>query len=174
MKAAQIPNAEAQTGDVAPAAGTPDAGNPGVRLQASTQQSAARQRPLILVADDEPDIVLVTKTRIQLSGYDVAVAVDGETALERIRELRPDLVLLDLKMPKLSGYEVCKTVKADPDLSGTLIMVCSGSSALGLYPEKHCLQIGAEGYVRKPYDVRKLLLEISRLLAQRKVTGVQP
>jgi CheY-like chemotaxis protein len=138
-----------------------------------SQQSAPRQRPLILVVDDEPDVVLVTKTRIRLSGYDAAVAVDGEMAIERIRELRPDLVLLDLNMPKLNGYQVCKMVKADPNLSGTLILVCSGASSLGLYPEKHCLQIGADGYVRKPYDVKELLQEISRLLAQRKAVGVQ-
>lgn len=173
MKAAQIPNAEARIGGVAPAAGTPDARNLGAELRASSQQTAPRQRPLILVVDDEPDIVFVTKARIRLSGYDVEVAVDGEMALERIRELRPDLVLLDLNMPKLNGYQVCKTVKADPNLSGTLILVCSAVSSPGISLEKHCFQIGADGYIRKPYDVRKLLQEISRLLAQRKGTGVQ-
>ena len=154
MKAAQIPNAETRIGDVAPATGVP------------------RLRPLILVVDDEPDIVFVTKTRIQLSGYDVAVAVDGEAALEQIRALHPDLILLDLNMPKVNGYQVCKTVKADPALSDILILVCSASSALGLALEKHCLQIGADGYIRKPYDVRKLLEDIARLLAHRKATAV--
>ena len=173
MKGAQIPNAGPRIGDVAPAAGTPDPRNVGIELQASSQQSEPRRRPLILVADDEPDIVLVTKTRIRLNGYDVAVAVDGEMALDRIRELRPDLVLLDLKMPKLNGYQVCRTVRADPNLRGTLILVCSVSSSLGLSLEKHCLRMGADGYVLKPYDVKKLLLEISRLLAQKKVIGVQ-
>jgi CheY-like chemotaxis protein len=120
------------------------------------------------VVDDEPDIVFVTRTRIRLSGYDVAVAVDGEMALERIGELRPDLVLLDLMMPGLNGYQVCKTVKADPNLRGTLILVCSAASSLGLGPERRCLEIGADGYIRKPYDVAKLLQEISRLLARRK------
>jgi len=196
MKAAQIPNAEAQaddgrrpvTDDQRRAAGTPDAGDLGDRRltsdvrttpdgrrpttdRASSLKPAPRQRPLILVVDDEPDIVFVTKTRIRLNGYDVAEAIDGEIALERIRVLRPDLVLLDLKMPKLDGYQLCKTVKADPNLRSTLILVCSASSSLGLSPEKRCLQIGADGYVRKPYDVRKLLQEISRLLTQRKGFG---
>jgi CheY-like chemotaxis protein len=120
------------------------------------------------VVDDEPDIVFVTKARIRPSGYDVAEAFDGESALARITELRPDLVMLDLKMPKLNGYQVCKTVKADPNLRDTLIVVCSAVSSLGLAPEKCCLEIGADGYVRKPYDVRKMLEEISRLLARKK------
>jgi CheY-like chemotaxis protein len=140
---------------------------------APSQQPGARQRPLILVVDDEPDILFVMKKRMQLSGYDVATASDGEMALERIREFRPDLVMLDLKMPRLNGYQVCKAVRADPDLSRTLILVCSGSNSLGLSLENHCLLIGADGYVRKPYDVKKLLQEISRLLAQRKAVGVQ-
>jgi two-component system, OmpR family, alkaline phosphatase synthesis response regulator PhoP len=137
-------------------------------LPASSPKPASRTRPLIMVVDDEPDIVLVTKTRIRLSGYDVAEAEDGAIALERIQELRPDLIVLDLKMPKLDGYQLCKTIKADPSLRDTLILVCSASSSLGLSPEKRCLQLGANGYMRKPYDVRKLLQEISRLLAQKK------
>jgi two-component system alkaline phosphatase synthesis response regulator PhoP len=101
------------------------------------------------------------------------VAGDGEVAVAMIRELRPDLILLDLKMPKLNGYQVCRAIKADPDLAGTLILVCSASSSLGLSLEAHCVQMGADGYIRKPYDVKNLLSEIARLLAQRKMTGVQ-
>jgi CheY-like chemotaxis protein len=143
------------------------------QVPAPSQQPGARQRPLILVVDDEPDILFVMKKRMQLSSYDVATASDGEMALERIREIHPDLVLLDLKMPKLSGYQVCKAVRADPNLDGTLILVCSAANSLGLSLENHCLLIGADGYIRKPYNVKKLLQEISRLLAQKKVIGVQ-
>lgn len=182
MKKPPIPNAEAKTGDVVHPTAPPDAAEFGVRRlepsdstgpRTSSQWSARRHRPLILVVDDEPDIVFVTRTRIRLNGYDVAEAADGETALKRVQELRPDLVLLDLIMPGLNGYEVCKTIKADPNLRGTLILVCSASSSLGLSPERRCLEIGADGYIRKPYDVNKLLQEISRLLAQKKGLAVQ-
>ena len=132
--------------------------------QASSRKSAPRRRPLILIADDEPDSRFVTKTRIQMSGYDVTEAVDGELALERIEELRPDLVLLDLKMPELNGYQVCKSVKADLNLRDTLIVVCSASRSLSLSPEQGSLEIGADACIRKPYDVKKLLEKISRLL----------
>jgi len=182
MMKVQTPNAESQVTGVAPVAGIPDAGSLSVlRLassdyagqEASIRKSASRRRPLILVVDDEPNILFVTKTRIQMSGYDVAEAVDGEMALKEIEELRPDLVLLDLKMPKLNGYQVCRTVKADPNLRDTLIVVCSASSSLSLSPERSALEIGADAYIRKPYDVKKLLEGISRLLAQRKMAGAQ-
>jgi CheY-like chemotaxis protein len=177
MMKVQIPDAEAQVTEVAAIPGIPDVGDLSVlRLAssdyagqpASIRKSAPRRRPLILVVDDEPDILFVTKTRIQMSGYDVAEAVDGEMALEKIEELHPDLVLLDLKMPKLNGYQVCKTVKADPNLRNTVIVVCSASSSLSLSPERRSLEIGADAYIRKPYDVKKLLDEISRLLSQKK------
>jgi CheY-like chemotaxis protein len=173
VKAAQIPGAGPRIGDAAPAPGVPGPRDVGVEIRTSSQQSVPRQRPLVLVADDESDIAFVTKTRIRLSGYDVAVAVDGEMAVELIRNLRPDLVLLDLKMPKLNGYQVCRAVRADPDLSRTLVLVCSASSSVGLSLEKPLLLLGADGYIRKPYDVRNLLQEIARLLAQRKATGGQ-
>jgi len=185
MKKTQIPNPEEQIRDAALTAGTPDAVNFGDRrlaagvkpsdsagLSASSRKPVPRRRPLILVVDDEPDIVFVTRLRIQKSGYDAAVADNGQMALERIVELRPDLVLLDLKMPKLNGYQLCKTVKSDPDLRGIPILICSATGSLGINPERHCLEIGADGYIRKPYDIRKLLLEISRLLAQRSATLV--
>jgi len=63
---------------------------------------------------------------------------------------------------------MCKTVKADPILHSTLILICSATSSLRLTPEARCRQLGPDGYIRKPYDVRKALQQISQLLAQRK------
>jgi CheY-like chemotaxis protein len=171
MKDLQIPGLGLRVGGGSPAARATDAGQAGIEVQSPADLSSPRLRPLILIADDEPDIVLVTKTRIRLSGYDVAEAGDGEVAVEMIRALRPNLVLLDLKMPKLNGYQVCRAVKADPDLSGTLILVCSASSSLGVSLETHVVQMGADGYIRKPYDVKNLLAEITQLLARRKTAG---
>jgi CheY-like chemotaxis protein len=177
VKEPPISNAEPKTGDAAPATGDLNAADLGIRrlsrsdftgLPTSRKKPPPRSRPLILVVDDEPDILFVTRTRIRLSGYDVEEAVDGEIALKRIQELRPDLVLLDLRMPKLNGFELCRTVKADPNLRGISILVCSAFSSLGVGPEQRCLEVGADGYIRKPYSVDKLLQEISRLLVRKK------
>jgi CheY-like chemotaxis protein len=120
----------------------------------------------LLLADDEPDIVLVTKTRLEISGYEVVTALDGEEAMSGIRSSRPDLILLDLKMPKLDGYQVCKIVKSDPELKHTPVLIFSASSSYALCLEKQCLQLGADGYIRKPFDVKELLGKIASLLAR--------
>jgi CheY-like chemotaxis protein len=125
---------------------------------------SAVSRPLILLADDEPDIVMVTKTRIRLNGYDVETAADGVETLEKARRLRPDLVLLDLKMPKLDGFQVCKAIKDDASLRHTPVILFSASSSYALCLEQQCLQLGADACVRKPFEVGELLGKIAQLL----------
>jgi CheY-like chemotaxis protein len=118
---------------------------------------------LILLADDEPDIVLVTKTRIELNGYRVETAGDGAEALEKVRRLKPSLVLLDLKMPKLDGYQVCKEIKADLELRTIPILLFSASSTYAATLERRCILLGAEGYLRKPFAVGELISKIQGL-----------
>ena len=67
----------------------------------------------ILIADDEPNIVVSLEFLMKREGYEVGVARDGEQALEAIRRERPALVLLDAMMPRMSGFEVCEAVRAD-------------------------------------------------------------
>ncbi len=118
---------------------------------------------LILLADDEPDIVLVTRTRIELNGYRVETARDGVEALEKVRRLKPSLVLLDLKMPKLDGYQVCKEIKADPELRAIPVLLFSASSTYAATLERQCMLLGAEGYLRKPFVVNELIAKIRAL-----------
>lgn len=139
----------------------------------------ARTRPRILLADDEADIALVTKTRIELNGYEVVVAADGEEALAKVRETLPDLILLDLKMPRLDGFQVCKVLKSDPVLQQIPVLLFSASSGYARCLEEHCLRLGAEGYVRKPFEVRELLEKIALLLSRHRgenplVTNSEP
>jgi two-component system phosphate regulon response regulator PhoB len=123
-----------------------------------------RQRPLILLAEDEGDVSLVTKTRLEANGFDVAVAADGEEALARLRELKPDLVLLDLKMPKLDGYQVCRSIKESPETRAIPVILFSASSSHSLALRDKCLELGADDHVRKPYVPEELLAKIRRLL----------
>jgi CheY-like chemotaxis protein len=120
---------------------------------------------LVLLADDEADVVMVTKTRIELSGYRVVTASNGVDALERARQLKPDLILLDLKMPKLDGYQVCKELKTDPELQRIPVLLFSASSVYAATLESQCILLGAEGYLRKPFDVAELLDKIRVLIA---------
>lgn len=68
----------------------------------------------ILIADDEPNIVISLEYLLKKEGFEIAVATDGEAVLRLAGEFRPELVLLDIMMPKKSGFEVCEALRADP------------------------------------------------------------
>jgi len=122
------------------------------------------EQPLVLIADDEPDVVLVTKTRLEVNGFRVVVAYDGEQALARFRTEKPDILLLDLKMPKLDGYQVCRILKSDPATRHIPIIIFSASSSHSLVLENLCLGLGADDYIRKPFTADELLAKVLRQL----------
>jgi CheY-like chemotaxis protein len=122
--------------------------------------SAQRPRPLVLLADDEADILLVAKTRLEVSGFDVESAEDGAEALARFHARRPDLVLLDLRMPKMDGCQVCQVLKSDPGTSSVPVVIFSASSSKSQEMERECLELGADDYIRKPYSAEELIAKV--------------
>jgi DNA-binding response OmpR family regulator len=129
--------------------------------------SPQRTRPLILLADDEADISLVARTRLEVSGFEVESAEDGEEALVRFRARRPDLVLLDLRMPKMDGYQVCQVLKSDPGTSSVPVIVFSASSSQSRESERKCMELGADDYIRKPYPAEELIAKVRLHLTRR-------
>ncbi|MCX8146135.1 MAG: response regulator [Azovibrio sp.] len=118
----------------------------------------------ILIVDDEPNIVLSLEFLMKREGFQVAVAADGEAALEQVRAFDPDLVLLDVMMPKKSGYEVCEILRADPARSAMKIVMLT---AKGRDMEvAKGLGLGADAYVTKPFSNKALLAEIKQLLGE--------
>lgn len=116
----------------------------------------------ILVADDEPNIVVALQYLLQHSGYEVSVAHDGEQALQQIEASVPDLVLLDVMMPLRSGYEVCKQIRERADWAHVKVIMLS---AKGRDAEVHKgLAMGADLYVTKPFSTRELINQINGLL----------
>ncbi len=118
----------------------------------------------VLIADDEPNIVVSLEFLMRQKGYDVRVAGDGEQALAAIGEFRPDLVLLDVMMPRLSGYELCQKVRENPAWTGIRIVMLS---AKGRDVEvTKGLAVGADAYVTKPFSTRDLLAKVAELLGE--------
>ena len=118
----------------------------------------------ILIADDEPNIVVSLEFLMKQRGYDVRVATDGAAALAAIGEFRPDLVLLDVMMPTVSGYDVCQKVRENPAWSGTRIVTLS---AKGRDVEvSKGLAVGADAYVTKPFSTRDLVAKVSEMLGE--------
>ena len=116
----------------------------------------------ILIADDEPNILLTLEYLMKREGYLVSVARDGAQAIEAIRRERPALVLLDVMMPIKSGFEVCQEVRADEALKDTLIVMLTAKGrdtdvAKGL-------GVGADAYVTKPFSTKELVHQVRQLL----------
>ncbi|TVO52238.1 response regulator transcription factor [Denitromonas halophila] len=120
------------------------------------------QSKKILIADDEPNIVISLEFLMKREGFDVSIAGDGEEAIAKIRSDSPDLVLLDVMMPKKSGFDVCQEVKADPALSSTRILMLT---AKGRDTEMaKGLALGADAYMTKPFSTKDLVEQVHQLL----------
>ena len=116
----------------------------------------------ILIADDEPNIVVSLEFLMKQSGYDVRVATNGEDALRAVEEFVPDLILLDVMMPRLSGYDVCQKVRENPAWAGVKIIMLS---AKGRDVEVNKgMAVGADAYVTKPFSTKDLIATVCELL----------
>jgi DNA-binding response OmpR family regulator len=112
----------------------------------------------ILAVDDEPNILLSIEFILDMEGYEVHTARDGDEALEVAERIHPDLVLLDINMPLRDGYEVCRILRERDELAGTkVIMLTAKGQAL---EKKKGLEIGADAYVTKPFSAEELLQTI--------------
>ena len=117
----------------------------------------------VLIADDEPNIVISLEFLMKREGYRVLVARDGNEALETARREKPDLVLLDVMMPGKTGFEVCQAVRADEALAGVKILMLTAKGrdtdvAQGL-------GLGADAYMTKPFATKELAERVRQLLA---------
>ena len=116
----------------------------------------------VLVADDEPNIVLSLQFLMKQAGFDVRVARDGEEAIAMIAERQPDLVLLDVMMPKKDGYEVCQTIRNTPDWKDMRIIMLT---AKGREVEREKgMAMGADEYITKPFSTRYVVERVRQLL----------
>lgn len=116
----------------------------------------------ILIVDDEPNIVISLEFLMMREGHEVRVARDGEAGLAAVRTHRPDLVVLDVMMPKLDGFAVLEAVRADPNLTGTriLMLTAKGRDA----EQTKGLALGADAYMSKPFSTRDLVDKVKELL----------
>ena len=116
----------------------------------------------ILIADDEPNILISLEYLMKREGYTVSVARDGEEAIAAVLHERPALVLLDVMMPKKSGFEVCQELRANDAVKDTLILMLTAKGrdtdvAKGLGS-------GADAYMTKPFSTRDLVRKVRAML----------
>ncbi|MBI4342525.1 MAG: response regulator [Candidatus Omnitrophica bacterium] len=117
----------------------------------------------ILLVDDEPSIVKMVGKRLEVEGFDVVIAMDGQEGLNKAQTEQPDLIVLDLMLPKLNGYEVCTMLKQDARYQKIPVVLFTAKAQEK--DEKLGMDCGANAYVRKPFRAQELLDKIRSLLA---------
>jgi two-component system, OmpR family, alkaline phosphatase synthesis response regulator PhoP len=118
----------------------------------------------ILVVDDEPDLVETVRYSLEMEGYQVLVAHNGEDGLNQARKDSPDLIILDLMLPKLDGYKVCRLLKFDERYKHIPVLMLTAKTQ-----EKDRLlgkETGADEYMTKPFDIDKLLEKVKFYLSK--------
>ncbi|MGP0583553.1 response regulator transcription factor [Paenibacillus timonensis] len=113
----------------------------------------------VLVVDDEAGISGAVSYALRREGYTVETAADGEEALDRVDSFRPEVMVLDVMMPKLSGYEVCRKLEGRPQRPAILLLTVKNDivdKVLGL-------ELGADDYMTKPFDMRELVARVKAL-----------
>ena len=116
----------------------------------------------ILFIEDEPDQVMLVKTRLESYGYSMDSAADGEEGLKKAVLSKPDLVLLDVILPKINGFEVCKRLKKDQSTKNMPVVIIT---ATGEKDASHkAFAAGADDFISKPYDSSELVAKIKKLI----------
>lgn len=141
-----------------------------VRRLVDHERQDTRDKPKILVADDEEHLLNLMKYQLEDAGYSVITARDGEEALDRILHEAPDLVLLDIRMPKLDGFQVCQRLKKDVLYRNLPVIMLT---VLGETRHKvQGLETGADDYVAKPFVAEELLARV-RTVLRRTSSGIE-
>ena len=110
----------------------------------------------VLIADDEPAIVMAIRDELTFEGFDIDIATSGPEALTRTRQWRPDVLLLDLMLPGQNGYDVCRAIRPErPDLWIIMLTVRHQEA-----DRLTGFQSGADDYVTKPFSLRELVSRI--------------
>jgi len=117
----------------------------------------------ILIVEDDPKSMTLTRDLLKISGYITIQATDGMQGVELAKSAKPDLILMDIMMPKKDGYAACHDIKADQATRNIPVVMLT---AVGFDLNKMLAkQYGANGYVTKPFDRQQLINAISPLLA---------
>lgn len=124
------------------------------------------RKPLALIADDDPDILLLLSLTLERDGYEVVVARDGLSAYEAALERVPHLVVLDLMMPGLDGCEVTRRLRAEGATKDVPIVIVTAFAEESQVAK--AIEAGADLYVKKPFSPKELLAKTASLLLERR------
>ncbi|HEY1014686.1 MAG TPA: response regulator [Herpetosiphonaceae bacterium] len=116
----------------------------------------------ILIVDDNPMNLKLARVVLQSAGYDVRTAMNAEETMRVIGEARPRLILMDLQLPDIDGFELTRRIRANPSLSGIIVLALTAYAMKG--DEERAYAAGCDGYIAKPIDTRTFAATIARWL----------
>ncbi len=131
----------------------------------SPPRSPRRGQPSVLVADDDPGILVVLSRALESNGFLVFTCSDGREAVNLQEQLRPSLVVLDVRMPKMDGLAACRDIRSQSDVPIVMLTVLAGESDAA-----HALEMGADDYVRKPFGLDEFMARVKAVLRRTGVT----
>jgi DNA-binding response OmpR family regulator len=131
-----------------------------------------RDKPLIVVVDDNPRNIQVLANLLAENNYEPAVFLDGQDALDFIIRERPDLILLDIMMPEMDGYEVCRILKKRSDTKGIPIIFITAKTETNDIVKG--FEVGAVDYVTKPFNNLELLARVKTHVEMKILQGLLP
>jgi two-component system, OmpR family, alkaline phosphatase synthesis response regulator PhoP len=126
-------------------------------------------KPQVLLVEDEPGISMILTDRLDLEGYEVDTAEDGEIGLQKAMNGKYDLIVLDVMLPKRSGFEVCRTLRQNNIMTPVLMLTARGN----VVDKVTGLQIGADDYLTKPFDTMELVARLQALLRRSQLPGAR-
>ncbi len=115
----------------------------------------------ILAVDDTNDNLILLQTILEVEGYEVELVADGANALKQVAQAPPDLILLDVMMPGMDGYEVTRRIRNNPDLPYIPILLLTAFHEASVVEG---LDVGADDFIRKPFDQDELMARVRSLL----------
>ena len=124
--------------------------------------------PKIMVVDDEPHIIELTKLYLEREGYQVEGVATGQDALLKLNSINPDLIILDLMLPDIDGFEVCRQIRAKSQVP--ILMLTARKEDVDKIVG---LELGADDYATKPFNPRELVARVKAIL-RRYQAGLKP
>jgi CheY-like chemotaxis protein len=121
-------------------------------------------RGRVLVVDDSDVIRTLICVNLELEGFEVVTAVDGQDALDKVHEAAPDVMTIDVKMPRLDGFDTVARLRADPRTSGlkvAMVTACAQESDI-----RRGREVGVDAYVTKPFDPATLVRTVRDLVGR--------
>ena len=120
----------------------------------------------ILIVDDEADVRTYLEVLFKENGFETAVAVDGNVAMDKVKEFKPDLITLDIIMPKETGQKFYRELCKDETFKNTPVIICSGVTRYKeLFSRDYATMPKPKAFVEKPIDKEALLAQVKEALA---------